>query len=80
MKIVDDDVDLRSLPVTSADPIDDPPSEDEAPTVANFIDERPEDVQIIERFRDTNRWKGLGDGNGLSPLTPHICFTSKTLI
>ena len=55
MKIVDDDVDLKTLaPEPAAAPEE---SEDETPTVADYIDERPEDVQLMEKFKQDNRWK-----------------------
>ena len=35
---------------------------DNDPTVADVIDERPESVQILEKYRKSGTWKVMGDG------------------
>ena len=36
-------------------------SEDEAPTVAEVVDERPEHVKRLEEYRKDERWRALGN-------------------
>ncbi|XP_026564933.1 BUD13 homolog [Pseudonaja textilis] len=61
MRIVDDDdVSWKSRPA------EEPEEEEEAdesdlPVVAEFIDERPDEVKWMETFRASNKWKLLGD-------------------
>ncbi|XP_078389768.1 BUD13 homolog isoform X2 [Cetorhinus maximus] len=63
MRIVDDDVTWKSLAkekeaaLMAAESDED----DEAPVVAEFVDERPEIIQQMEEFRLSNKWKILGD-------------------
>lgn len=57
MKIIDDDIDFSSLDKSvdiGAEP------DDEAPTIAEFVDERPEHIRQLEEYRNTGRWKTLG--------------------
>ncbi|GAB1603157.1 BUD13 homolog [Argonauta hians] len=59
-RIFDDDVDLKSLaPDNSGNHLDDELQEN-LPTVAEFVDERPAEVQQMEQYQDANRWKSLG--------------------
>ena len=59
MKIVDDDIDVKALALDNSEiTVDDLIGEND-PTVAGVIDERPEHVQILEKYRDDNRWKAL---------------------
>ncbi|MBN3325322.1 BUD13 protein, partial [Atractosteus spatula] len=58
MRIVDDDVDWKQL--IKSEEKDDYEEEEEAPVVAEVIDERPEEVKRLEEFRNTKRWKTLG--------------------
>ncbi|XP_038236643.1 BUD13 homolog isoform X1 [Dermochelys coriacea] len=62
MRIVDDDVSWNSI---SAAQEKEEVEEDEGdlPVVAEFIDERPEEVKRMEEFRTNNKWKLLGDQN-----------------
>nr|KAG5708706.1 hypothetical protein BaRGS_034923 [Batillaria attramentaria] len=57
VRIIDDDVDLKSYQPSTATVED---LEDEAPTVAEFIDERPEHVRRLEEYRQAGRWKVMG--------------------
>ncbi|XP_038635074.1 BUD13 homolog isoform X2 [Scyliorhinus canicula] len=63
MRIVDDDVTWKSLTkeketmLVAAESDED----EEAPVVAEFIDERPEIIQQMEEFRFSSKWKILGD-------------------
>ncbi|KAM9847181.1 BUD13 homolog [Aulostomus maculatus] len=58
LKIVDDDIDWRQM-VTEEKEIEE--DEEEAPVIAEVIDERPEEVKQLEVFRNTNRWKVVGE-------------------
>ncbi|XP_060702631.1 BUD13 homolog isoform X2 [Hemiscyllium ocellatum] len=62
MRIVDDDVTWKSLEKEKEKEAAED-EDDEAPVVAEFIDERPEIVQQMEEFRLSNKWKILGDAN-----------------
>ncbi|XP_063058719.1 BUD13 homolog [Engraulis encrasicolus] len=62
MKIVDDDVDWRQMMTTPEEKEND--EEDEAPVVAEVIDERPEEVRRLEAFRTSNKWRIMGDDSG----------------
>ncbi|XP_004076427.1 BUD13 homolog [Oryzias latipes] len=57
LKIVDDDIDWRQMVQQQPDVEED---EEEAPVIAEFIDERPEEVKQMEAFRTSNRWKIVG--------------------
>ncbi|XP_048369466.1 BUD13 homolog [Sphaerodactylus townsendi] len=62
MRIVDDDVSWKSisdLQEKEEEEVDD----GDLPVVAEFIDERPEEVKWMEEFRTSNKWKLLGDHN-----------------
>ncbi|KAK3587701.1 hypothetical protein CHS0354_042488 [Potamilus streckersoni] len=54
-KIIDDDLDLQSFP-TKNNTVED--EEDDAPIVAEFVDERPEYVQQMEKYRE-GKWKAV---------------------
>uniref|UniRef100_A0A8C5TLI8 BUD13 homolog n=1 Tax=Malurus cyaneus samueli TaxID=2593467 RepID=A0A8C5TLI8_9PASS len=62
MRIVDDDVSWKSI---AAAPEKEEEEEDEGdmPVVAEFIDERPDEVKLMEEFRTNSKWKVLGDQN-----------------
>ncbi|XP_029304928.1 LOW QUALITY PROTEIN: BUD13 homolog [Cottoperca gobio] len=57
LKIVDDDIDWKQL-VTEENEIEE--DEEEAPVIAEMIDDRPEEVKQLEAFRTSNRWKVIG--------------------
>ncbi|CAL8364683.1 unnamed protein product [Lota lota] len=59
LKIVDDDIDWKQM-VDKAEE-DTEEDEEEAPVIAEVIDERPEDVKRLEAFRNSNKWRTLGD-------------------
>jgi hypothetical protein len=82
MKIVDDDVDLKAL---NPDPAQGPTSLeelDEAPIVADFIDERPDHVKQLEAYRGSDRWKLMAKDKGkkialafkAKPAKPGVCW------
>ncbi|KAM7374342.1 hypothetical protein PAMP_007008 [Pampus punctatissimus] len=57
LKIVDDDIDWRQM-VREENEVEE--DEDEAPVIAEVIDDRPEEVKQLETFRTSNRWKVIG--------------------
>ncbi|KAF3706521.1 BUD13 -like protein [Channa argus] len=58
LKIVDDDIDWKQMVKEEKEIEED---EEEAPVIAEIIDDRPEEVKQLEAFRTSNRWKVIGD-------------------
>ncbi|KAK7926138.1 hypothetical protein WMY93_008448 [Mugilogobius chulae] len=58
LKIVDDDIDWRQIAKESKEK--DEEDDEEAPVIAEVIDERPEEIKQLEVFRASNRWKIIG--------------------
>ncbi|XP_068274362.1 BUD13 homolog [Nyctibius grandis] len=62
MRIVDDDVSWSSIaPAQEKD--EEEEDEEDVPVVAEFVDERPAEVKLMEEFRTNTKWKLLGDQN-----------------
>ncbi|XP_077160961.1 BUD13 homolog [Paroedura picta] len=62
IRIVDDDVSWKSI--SNVQEKEEEEVEDgDLPVVAEFIDERPEEVKWMEEFRASKKWKLLGDHN-----------------
>ncbi|KAG9328313.1 hypothetical protein JZ751_015022 [Albula glossodonta] len=59
MKIVDDDVHWEQL-VDTQEKENQEEDDEEAPVVAEIIDERPEEVKRLEEFRNSQKWRILG--------------------
>ncbi|XP_059912885.1 BUD13 homolog [Gadus macrocephalus] len=59
LKIVDDDIDWKQMVDKAAEDTEE--DEEEAPVIAELIDERPEDVKRLEAFRTSDKWRTLGD-------------------
>ncbi|KAG7217271.1 hypothetical protein INR49_027815 [Caranx melampygus] len=57
LKIVDDDIDWKQMVQEEQEVEED---EEEAPVIAEVIDDRPEEVKQLEAFRTSNRWKVIG--------------------
>ncbi|XP_068572589.1 BUD13 homolog isoform X2 [Cebidichthys violaceus] len=57
LKIVDDDIDWKQMVIEENEIEED---EEEAPVIAEVIDDRPEEVKQLEAFRTSNRWKVIG--------------------
>ncbi|XP_042287129.1 BUD13 homolog isoform X1 [Thunnus maccoyii] len=57
LKIVDDDIDWKQM-VREEKEVEE--EEDEAPVIAEVVDDRPEEVKQLEAFRTGNRWKVIG--------------------
>jgi len=64
IKILDDDVDFKALlPKNIGNSLDDDIGDD-TPAVAEFIDERPQSVKELERFRQSKQWKLVSHHTG----------------
>ncbi|XP_010722018.1 BUD13 homolog [Meleagris gallopavo] len=61
MRIVDDDVGWSSIAAVPEK--EEEEDESDVPVVAEFIDERPDEVKLMEEFRTNAKWKLLGDQN-----------------
>jgi len=65
VKILDDDVDFSSLlPQNINNTLDDDIGDDN-PAVAEFVDERPQNVKELERFRQSKQWKLVTHQHGM---------------
>ncbi|XP_072774281.1 BUD13 homolog isoform X3 [Taeniopygia guttata] len=64
MRIVDDDVSWSSLAPQKEE--EEEEEEGDMPVVAEFIDERPKEVKLMEEFRTNSKWKLLGDEDSQS--------------
>ncbi|XP_014443868.1 BUD13 homolog isoform X2 [Tupaia chinensis] len=61
MRIVDDDVSWTAISTTK--PEKEEEEDGDLPVVAEFVDERPEEVKQMEVFRSSAKWKLLGGHN-----------------
>ena len=62
MRIFDDDIDVTALvPENVANTLDEDIGDDN-PTVADVVDERPEHVKQLEKYRQDSRWKLMSSG------------------
>ncbi|NXJ10341.1 BUD13 protein, partial [Odontophorus gujanensis] len=61
MRIVDDDLGWSSIAAVPEK--EEEEDEGDMPVVAEFIDERPDEVKLMEEFRTNTKWKLLGDQN-----------------
>ncbi|OXB81334.1 UNVERIFIED_CONTAM: hypothetical protein H355_014378 [Colinus virginianus] len=61
MRIVDDDLGWSSIAAVPEK--EEEEDEGDMPVVAEFIDERPDEVKLMEEFRTNAKWKLLGDQN-----------------
>ncbi|XP_034281114.1 BUD13 homolog [Pantherophis guttatus] len=78
MRIVDDDdVSWKSRPADEGQEEEEEGDESDLPVVAEFIDERPDEVKWMETFRASNKWKLLGDQNEESQLFGHSTTTAS---
>ncbi|XP_011908268.1 PREDICTED: BUD13 homolog isoform X2 [Cercocebus atys] len=62
MRIVDDDVSWTAIS-TSKPEKEEEEDDGDLPVVAEFVDERPEEVKQMEAFRSSAKWKLLGDSS-----------------
>nr|XP_021526834.1 BUD13 homolog isoform X2 [Aotus nancymaae] len=71
MRIVDDDVSWTAISTTKPEKEEDEDDGD-LPVVAEFVDERPEEVKQMEAFRSSAKWKLLGGHNEDLPSHGHF--------
>nr|KAF6342551.1 BUD13-like protein [Pipistrellus kuhlii] len=71
MRIVDDDVSWTSISTTKPEK-EEEEDDGDLPVVAEFVDERPEEVKQMETFRSSAKWKLLGDHNEDLPSHKHV--------
>ncbi|XP_008054098.1 BUD13 homolog isoform X2 [Carlito syrichta] len=62
MRIVDDDVSWTAISTTKPEK-EEEEDDGDLPVVAEFVDERPEEVKQMEAFRSSAKWKLLGGHN-----------------
>uniref|UniRef100_A0A8C4QVH8 BUD13 homolog n=1 Tax=Eptatretus burgeri TaxID=7764 RepID=A0A8C4QVH8_EPTBU len=72
LRILDDDVDWRSYAVDSKEDPAPSAEEDEIPAVAEIVDERPPEVQILEEYRQTRKWRLVDADASTSPSMSNI--------
>ncbi|XP_061755361.1 BUD13 homolog [Nerophis ophidion] len=65
LKIVDDDIDWKQMVTVEDKQAED--DDEEAPVIAEVIDDRPEEVRRMEVFRTGSRWKVIGEDDGDGP-------------
>ncbi|XP_013215406.4 BUD13 homolog isoform X1 [Ictidomys tridecemlineatus] len=70
MRIVDDDVSWTAI--TNTKPEKEEEDDGDLPVVAEFVDERPEEVKQMEAFRSSAKWKLLGGYNEDVPSHRHF--------
>lgn len=68
VKVIDDDVDLSKLQALDESALDLYELNEDAPQVVGIVDERPAELQALEQYKQTQRWKVLSnsDGDGIS--------------
>nr|ACC68863.1 BUD13 homolog (predicted) [Rhinolophus ferrumequinum] len=72
MRIVDDDVSWTSISTTKPEK-EEEEDDGDLPVVAEFVDERPEEVKQMETFRSSAKWKLLGGHNEDLSSHRHFC-------
>uniref|UniRef100_A0A2K5QBH1 BUD13 homolog n=1 Tax=Cebus imitator TaxID=2715852 RepID=A0A2K5QBH1_CEBIM len=71
MRIVDDDVSWTAISTTKPEK-EEEEDDGDLPVVAEFVDERPEEVKQMEAFRSSAKWKLLGGHNEDLPSHGHF--------
>ncbi|XP_062950442.1 BUD13 homolog [Cynocephalus volans] len=71
MRIVDDDVSWKAISTTKPEK-EEEENDGDLPVVAEFVDERPEEVKQMEAFRSSAKWKLLGGHNEDLPSHGHF--------
>uniref|UniRef100_A0A8C0B6N6 BUD13 homolog n=1 Tax=Buteo japonicus TaxID=224669 RepID=A0A8C0B6N6_9AVES len=78
MRIVDDDVSWNSIAAVQ-EKEEEEEDEGDMPVVAEFIDERPDEVKLMEEFRTNTKWKLLGGETRPSHLlSPNVLTALNT--
>ncbi|KAM8817918.1 BUD13 homolog [Rhynchonycteris naso] len=75
MRIVDDDVSWTSISTTKPEK-EEEEDDGDLPVVAEFVDERPEEVKRMETFRSSAKWKLLGGHSEDLPSHRHFYHDS----
>ncbi|KAG8522190.1 BUD13 [Galemys pyrenaicus] len=75
MRIVDDDVSWTSISTTKPEK-EEEEDDGDLPVVAEFVDERPEEVKQMEAFRSSAKWKLLGGHK--EDISSHRSFHQDT--
>jgi pre-mRNA-splicing factor CWC26 len=60
---VDDDIDLKNMRPLDEEELDLYQLAEDAPQIAGIVDERPDDMRMLEEFRGSQRWKLMYDEN-----------------
>ncbi|XP_076968947.1 BUD13 homolog [Tamandua tetradactyla] len=71
MRIVDDDVSWTAISITKPEK-EEEEDDGDMPVVAEFVDERPEEIKQMEAFRSSAKWKLLGGHNEDLPFHRHF--------
>ncbi len=80
MRIVDDDVDLSQIATGNLEnPLEEDVGDND-PTVADFIDERPDAVKQLEAYRQDKRWKVVDKGTVLYKHYNHANCKEKLVL
>ncbi|KAK2138043.1 hypothetical protein NP493_36g06028 [Ridgeia piscesae] len=66
IKIVDDDVDFKALAASDSEKDIEEYFQENKPTVAEFIDERPQELQQLEKYRQNKKWKLINKNKELA--------------
>ncbi|KAK3923826.1 BUD13-like protein [Frankliniella fusca] len=64
VKLIDDDVDLSKLEQLDESALDLYELNEDAPQIVGIVDERPEEVKALDQYKQTQRWKVIGDDGG----------------
>ena len=68
-RIIDDDVDFKSLLPDNLENTLEEDVGDNEPTVADIIDERPDHIKRLEAYRASGKWKTVNDNkNGICSI------------
>ncbi|XP_033027687.1 BUD13 homolog [Lacerta agilis] len=73
----DDDTSWKNIPIEQ-EKEDEEGDDGDLPVVAEFIDERPDEVKWMEEFRTSNKWKLLGDQKKESQESDHSVTAKST--
>lgn len=64
VKVIDDDVDLSKLEQLDESALDLYELNEDAPQIVGLVDERPAEVKALDQYKQTQRWKVIGDTDG----------------
>nr|XP_018917744.1 PREDICTED: BUD13 homolog isoform X2 [Bemisia tabaci] len=70
-KIVDDDLDLKNMRLLGENELDLFQMDEDAPQIAGIIDERPPELQTLESYRNSKRWKVVAESDELTISDVH---------